>query len=193
MAETAGKLHGWQDVLAAPPGLRAEVVGGELITAPRPNPRHGRVQAVMSSELSGPFDLGRGGPGGWWILIEPDVSFGPHDIVSPDLVGWRRERVPEFPDEQPIAIRPDWICEVLSPRTARRDRTAKSDLYLHHGMPHYWLVDPDLRSLEAYEREGGRWVRLGAWTEEDTAAIPPFDAIEIRVGDLFPPPPAAPE
>ncbi|MGD2114698.1 MAG: Uma2 family endonuclease [Acidobacteriota bacterium] len=189
MAEPVKTLHGWEDILAAPEDLTAEVLGGELITSPRPHPRHGRVQAVMSAELSGPFDVGRGGPGGWWILIEPDVAFGAHDIVAPDLVGWRRKRMPAFPDEQPIFARPDWICEVLSPRTAGRDRTAKADLYLRAGVPHYWLVDPQARTLEAFEREDDRWARLGAWSDGDDAAIPPFDAIEIPVGDLFPPEP----
>jgi len=189
MSEPVRKLRGWKDILAAPEDLKAEVLGGELITSPRPHPRHGRVQAILSAEISGPFDVGRGGPGGWWILVEPDVAFGPHDIVAPDLVGWRRQRVPAFPDEQPIAIRPDWICEVLSPRTAGRDRTVKADLYLRAGVPHYWLVDPQARILEAFEIQDGRWIRLGAWTDGDEAAIPPFDAIEILVGDLFPPEP----
>lgn len=189
MAETAARLKGWQDVLAAPEDLKAEVLAGELFTMPRPHPRHGWVQAVLSSDLTAPFGQGRGGPGGWWILIEPDVLFGPHDIVSPDLVGWRRDRVPAFPDEQPISIRPDWICEVLSPRTASRDRTSKSDLYLRSGVPDYWLVDPAARILEAFELEEGGWLRLGAWGDGDRARIRPFDAVEIEVGALFPPEP----
>lgn len=186
MTEPAPKRHGWEDILAVPEGVSAEVVGGELITAPRPHPRHGSAQAVLSAEITAPFQLGRGGPGGWWILIEPDVFFGPHDIVAPDLVGWRKDRVPAFPDEQPISIRPDWICEVLSPRTARRDRTVKSDLYLRAAVPHFWLVDPQARTLEAFELQQDRWLRLGAWTDGDRAAIPPFDAVEIDVGELFP-------
>lgn len=189
MADPAPRLHGWEDILAAPEGLKSEVLGGELFTMPRPHPRHGAIQALLSAEIAGPFHLGRGGPGGWWILIEPDVFFGPHDIVAPDLVGWRRERVPVFPDEQPISIRPDWICEVLSPRTARRDRTGKSDLYLHAGVPHYWLIDPEARTLEAFEGDEARWLRLGAWGDADQARIPAFDAIEIEVGELFPPAP----
>lgn len=189
MGETATRLHGWEDILAAPEGLKAEVLGGELETFPRPHPRHGLAQAVLSAEIAGPFGRGRGGPGGWWILVEPDVAFGPHDIVAPDLVGWRRERVPDFPDEHPVSIRPDWICEVLSPRTAGRDRTAKSDLYLRSAVPHYWLVDPEARTLEAFESEEERWLRLGAWGDGDEARVPPFDAVAITSGELFPPEP----
>ncbi len=187
MSETATRLRGWADILAAPEELKAEILGGELVTSPRPHPRHAFTQAELSTDIAGAFQRGRGGPGGWWILIEPDVSFGPHDIVAPDLVGWRRARVPAFPEEQPIAIRPDWICEVLSPRTASRDRTAKSDLYLRSAVPHYWLADPEARTLEVFELEEGRWLRLGAWGDGDRARVPPFDAIELEVGALFPP------
>jgi len=191
MAETLKRPAGWQDLLALPEGgLRAEVLGGELITHPRPRPAHGRTQVILSSRLGPPFDLGEGGPGGWWIVIEPDVALGPHDIVSPDLVGWRRERMPEFPRERPITLAPDWVCEVLSPRTARRDRTIKADLYLRSGVPHYWLVDVELRTLEALEAHGERWVRLGAWSEGERARAAPFEAVEIAVGTLFPPPPS---
>jgi Uma2 family endonuclease len=189
MAEAAKRPKGWEDILAGAEGLKAEVVAGELFTMPRPHPRHGFAQAVLSADLAAPFGQGRGGPGGWWILIEPDVAFGPHDIVAPDLVGWRRDRVPSFPDEQPIAIRPDWVCEVLSPRTSGRDRTGKSNLYLSAGVPHYWLVDPQARTVEALELEAERWLRIGAWGDGDRARIPPFEAVEIDVGALFPPEP----
>jgi Uma2 family endonuclease len=191
MGETLRRLAGWEDLLALPEGGKGEVLAGELQVSPRPRPAHGRTQVILSARIGPPFDLGEGGPGGWWILIEPDVEFGPHDIVNPDLVGWRRERVPEFPTEQPVAIVPDWVCEVISPRTARRDRTVKADLYLRAGVPHFWLVDVELRTVEALEAQAGRWLRLGAWADGDRARIPPFDALEIDVGSLFPPTPAA--
>jgi Uma2 family endonuclease len=187
MAESLKRLAGWEDLAALPEGGKAEVLAGELQVFPRPRPAHGRTQAAISGSLWPPFDHGTSGPGGWWIVIEPDVQFGPHDIVNPDLVGWRRERMPAFPEVQPIAIVPDWVCEVVSPRTARRDRTVKADLYLRSGVPHYWLVDIDLRAIEALEAHSGRWVRLGAWSDGERARIPPFDAIEIEVGSLFPP------
>ncbi len=145
---------------------------------------------VLSADLGGPFDLGRGGPGGWWIVVEPDVRFGVNDIASPDLAGWLRARMPTFPTERPIDEAPDWICEVLSPATARRDRTIKANLYLRGGVSYYWLIDPDLRTLEALEAHGGAWIRRGAWGDGEKAAIPPFAAVTLTISDLFPPLPS---
>ncbi len=119
-------------------------------------------------------------PGGWWIVIEPEVELSRHDVYIPDLAGWRRSRVPVLPDTRPVKIVPDWVCEVTSPSTSRNDRVRKADGYLRGGVPHYWLVDLDSRTLEAWEARDGAWVRLGAWTEDDTARIPPFDAVELR-------------
>lgn len=186
MAESLRKLAGWPEILATSEDLRAEVLAGELFTSPRSRPPHGRVQGVLAHRLGGPFDYD-GDPGGWWILPETDVSFSAHDIVSPDLAGWRRTRVPVFPEERPIEIAPDWVCEVLSPTTARHDRVAKADLYARGGVGHYWLVDPGLRTLEALVLESGRWLRLGAWTDGDRARVAPFEAVEIDIGGLFPP------
>jgi Uma2 family endonuclease len=191
MADPLRKPAGWAELVAAPAGLEAEVIGGELWTHPRPRPEHGRAQGALTYGLFGAFDFGRGGPGGWWLIPEVDVAFGPHDIVSPDLAGWRRERGSEFPRERPIRVHPDWVCEVLSPSTQRRDRLQKAQLYLEGGVQCYWLVDTDARLLEAFEAQEGRWVRLGAWGDEDVARVPPFGAVELTVGDLFLP--AAPD
>lgn len=187
MAEPLRRPASWPDLLALGEEAEAELIDGEILMSPRSKPVHGYLQAGLASSLFGPFTQGLIGPGGWWIVIECDVALSPHDIVSPDLVGWRRERVPAFPAERPVAVVPDWICEVLSPGTTRYDRIVKANLYLKSGVPFYWLVDPEERTLEALGAEEGRWVRLGAWTDEDTARIPPFEAIEINVGMLFPP------
>lgn len=187
MADPLRRPAGWAEILAAPEGVEAEVIAGELWTHPRPRPVHGRVQHLLGGAVGFPFDLGIGGPGGWWIVSEPDISFAPHDIVNPDVAGWRRERVPVFPEERPIAVRPDWVCEILSPSTARRDRLDKSNLYLRHSVPWYWLIDTDARLLQAFEAHAGRWVLLGTWGDTDLARVPPFDAVELVVGNLFPP------
>lgn len=190
MGEPARRLATWDDLLQAPDDGRVwEILGGSLEAQPRPRPTHGAVQGLIFSDLAGPFYRGRGGPGGWWLVIEPDVELEPHEIVAPDLAGWRRERLPQLPAERPVRVRPDWVCEVASPSNRWRDRGRKADLYLRFGVPHYWIVDPDDRGLEAFEARGGTWVRLGAWTDGDTPRIPPFDAIELDVGGLFPPRP----
>ena len=182
----------WEDLLATPEdGLKYEILAGSLEALPSPLPGHRLAQGVLVSELHAPFFRGRGGPGGWWILIEPDVYLGANDIVSPDLVGWRRERVPTFPATRPITDVPDWICEVLSPSNERRDRIHKAELYLTAGVHFYWIIDVGERTLEAYRSQQGAWMRLGAWTDGDNPRIAPFEAIELEVGSLFPPPAVA--
>ncbi len=192
MAQPIHRPAGWREILEAPGDLKAEVLGGELILQPRPRLEHGIAQSNLSGLVTPPFSFGEGGPGGWWIAIEPDLCFDAEHIVSPDLVGWRRERVPWPPSERPVTTVPDWICEILSPASRRRDRFEKAELYLRGGVPFYWLLDLDARGLEAFEAVDGRWLRLGAWTAEHRAAVPPFEAIEIEIGRLFPPEPPAP-
>ncbi|MCS6796992.1 MAG: Uma2 family endonuclease [Myxococcota bacterium] len=186
---TAPRLATYDDLVALPEGERAEIVAGSLELAPAPLPRHARVQRALSRLIGGPFDDddGRGGPGGWWILLEVDVRLGPHDIVRPDLSGWRRQRLPEPWDLRPIDVVPDWVCEVVSPASARLDRVVKVRLYREAGVSAYWMVDPDARVLEALVREGSRWVEAGRYGDGDVARIAPFEAVELEVARLFPP------
>ncbi|HHH27508.1 MAG TPA: Uma2 family endonuclease [Polyangiaceae bacterium] len=164
-------------------------MAGELVVSPSPLPRHSRAQRALGRFVGGPFDDddGRGGPGGWWILLEVDVELGPHDVVRPDLAGWRRPRLPSPWDERPVRIVPDWIGEVVSPSNAARDRVDKRRLYAEHGVGHYWIVDPGARTLEALRLDGASWVEVGSFGDGDVARIAPFEAIELDVGRLFPP------
>jgi Uma2 family endonuclease len=168
-----------------------EVLAGELVERMAPLPEHGRAQRTLGRLIGGPYDDddGKGGPGGWWVLMEIDVELGPHDIVRPDLVGYRRERLPSPWGLRPLRIVPDWICEVLSPSNERNDRVVKSELYARVGVPFYWIVEPTERVLEAYCLEGSRWVKLGAWTDGAAARIAPFEETALDVGQLFPPRP----
>jgi Uma2 family endonuclease len=187
MGEPARHLATWDDLLQTPDDGRVwEVLDGSLEAQPRPRPAHSHSQIQLAAELVGPFDRGRGGPGGWRLLFEPEIELEAHEIVVPDLAGWRRERMPELPAERPIRVRPDWVGEVASPSNRWRDRGRKADLYLRVGVPHYWIVDPDERSLEAFEARGGAWVRLGAWTDGAEPHVPPFEAIALEVASLFP-------
>jgi Uma2 family endonuclease len=186
----APTLATYEDLLALPEGTRGEIVAGELHLSSSPRPRHSRTQRALSSFIGRPFDDDddHGGPGGWWILTEVDVRLSPHDIVRPDLVGWRRERLGADPwDTLPIDVIPDWICEVLSPSNAAHDRVTKRRLYARHHVPYYWLVDPQTRTLEALRLDGVLWVETGSWGEGDVARVEPFDAIELDIGRLFVP------
>lgn len=187
--EPAGKLATYDDLLTLAEDVKAEVVSGSLIALPSPLPRHAKVQRALGSFVGGPFDDedGRGGPGGWWILLEVDVRLSAHDIVRPDLAGWRREHLPEPWDQRPIETRPDWVCEILSPSNVAHDRVHKRRLYAAHGVPYYWIVDPEARTLEALRLHEGAWVDAGSYDDTATARVPPFEAIELEVGRLFPP------
>ncbi len=160
---SAPRLATYDDLLALPEDVRAELIAGSVRVLPSVLPRHAMVQRALGRFVGGPFDDddGHGGVGGWWILPEVDVRFGVHDVVRPDMAGWRRPRLPEPWDVRPIDVVPDWICEVVSPSDARTDRITKARLYLEAGVPAYWLVDPETRVLEALLGEGQRWVEAG--------------------------------
>jgi Uma2 family endonuclease len=188
-SDPARRLATYDDVLAAG-DERVEVIGGQFETLPSARPRHGRVARAIAGAIGGPFDDddGRGGPGGWWILTEVDVRLSPHDIVRPDVAGWRKERLTDL-DTLPIDVRPDWVCEVLSPGTRLRDTRDKRRLFASAGISHYWLLDPDDRTLLALVLEADRWIEQGLYAEGDLARIAPFEALELDVGRLFPPTP----
>ena len=182
MASPQRQLATYADLLALPEDTRAEILGGEVHLSPALLPRHSKAQGSARRFLGGPSDDddARGGPGGWWIFVEVDVMLGPHDVVRPDLAGWRRDRLPQPGLKRPIDVVPDWVCEVLSPSTAARDRITKRRLYAQAGIPFYWLIDPELRAVEALALRDGAWVELGVVDDTATARIAPFGD---RVGD----------
>jgi len=175
----------YADIEAAPEHLVAEIIDGELLTRPRPSLRHGTAAAALANELMSPFQKGLGGPGGWVFVVEPELKIGSH-IVVPDIVGWRGERLTGYPDTNYVEIPPDWLCEVLSVSTEKRDRTVKMRVYAEAGIPHMWLLDPRQQILEAFELREGLWTRLGAWNSADQVSAAPFDAITISLADLWP-------
>ena len=186
MSEGARSLASFSDLLAlgdAP----AEVVRGVVVYKAEPSAEHGDSQLALGAFLRQHFHRppGRGGPGGWWILTEVDVQLGPHDIVRPDVAGWRREHTPERPVGRPIAARPDWICEVLSESNAATDQVDKFRLYAEARVPFYWICDPTRRILTVYRLVAdGFAVALQAKAGELVTA-PPFESIPLRIGILF--------
>lgn len=174
----------YEDVLAAPAHRVAEIVNGTLITSPRPAPRHSRASSTLGIKIGGAFDLGSGGPGGWWILDEPELHLG-RDVMVPDLAGWRRDRLPRLPEESHFSLSPDWVCEVLSDSSRRHDRAVKMPLYASHGVAHLWLVDPVAHTLEAFSLEGHRWVLVGSYVDEDVVRATPFESLELALAPLW--------
>lgn len=174
----------YADVLAAPENMIAEILDGELRLSPRPAPPHARASSRLGYLLGPPYELGRGGPGGWLIMDEPELHLI-DDVLVPDLAGWRIERMPRLPPEAYFEIVPDWVCEVLSPSTKRIDRLRKFPLYAKHGVAHAWIVDPDDRSLETYSLFRERWQVGDAGSDDERGRFAPFDAIELELGLLW--------
>jgi Uma2 family endonuclease len=179
-----GKPATYEDIVALPEHLVGELIDGELIVSPRPTPRHALASSTLGVDLGGPFDRGRGGPGGWRLLDEPELHFG-RDVLVPDLAGWRRERMPRLPKTAYFELAPDWICEVLSPSTGLVDRTRKLDIYTAQKVGWLWLLDPLQRTLEVLRLEGPSWMMAGNFGGDQTARIPPFDAIALELAALW--------
>ena len=175
----------YQDVLDAPAHRVAEIVDGTLYTHPRPAMPHARASSSLGVKIGGPFDYDAGGPGGWWIIFEPELHLD-EDILVPDLAGSFRERMLDYPDTAYVTLSPDWVCEVLSPSTRRLDLHGKRPVYAREGVRHLWLVDPTDRTLEAFEFREGEWVLIASAKDDDPISIRPFDAITFSLGDLWP-------
>jgi Uma2 family endonuclease len=180
----SGRPATYEDLLAVPEHLVAEIIDGELYTSPRPAPRHADATAGLIGALREPFDRGRGGPGGWRILIEPELHFG-RDVLVPDLAGWRRDRLPELPQEAYFTLAPDWVCEVQSPSTASLDRLEKLRVYAREQVRCVWLVDPIATTVEVFGLEAGRWVLTFTAGGSETIPLPPFDDLPLDLTLLW--------
>ena len=175
----------YADLMAAPAHLVAEIIGGRLITHPRPAPRHATAASRLGAILGRSFDWALGGkPGGWWIIDEPELHLGP-DVLVPDLGGWLRERMPELPETAWFETAPDWVCEVLSPSTLRYDKGEKRDIYAANGVAHLWHVDPTARLLEVFVLTGGQWLLFRTFRDDEVVTAPPFDAVPFELGLLW--------
>ena len=176
----------YQDVLDAPPHRVAEIVDGVLHVNPRPALPHALATSAIEQSIGAAFQIGRGGPGGWWIIFEPELHLS-DDILVPDLAGWRRARMPVFPDAPYATLAPDWVCEVLSPSTRKLDLHGKRAVYGREQVGHLWLVDPADRTLEAFELRAGEWVLIATAQDDAPVRIRPFDVVTFSLGELWPP------
>ncbi len=186
VGDPAKRRATYEDLLAVPEGLTAELIRGVLVTQPRPAAPHARAATRLSTKLGGPFDLGNGGPGGWVLLYEPELHLHGGNVLVPDLAGWRRERMPQLPmNAAAFELAPDWVCEVLSPGTGATDRADKVPLYAAEGVRHVWLVDPLLRTLEVLRIDGTTYRVVGTWRDDAVVRPEPFGAIELDIASLW--------
>ena len=184
MAPTLRRPPTYADLVALPANVVGEIVAGELHASPRPASKHAAASSYLGGELYAPFGRGRGGPGGWIILDEPELHLG-DDVLVPDLAGWRRTRMPEVPDTAAFTLAPDWVAEVLSPSTSRLDRVGKLPIYAREAVPHVWLVDPVAEVLEVYRLEHDRYTLLLTADGKTAVRAEPFNAIELPLASLW--------
>ncbi len=184
--QVAYQLDLYDKLAALPETVVGEILNGQLYTHPRPTGPHALAASRLDADIEIPYGRGRGGPGGWWIIMEPEVHLvRDREVAVPDIAGWRRARMPHVPKGHRFEVVPDWVCEIASPSNAATDRKVKMPLYAHYGVRHAWLVDPGTRTLEAFESRKGKWVDIGRFSGDDRASIPPFDAITIALAELW--------
>lgn len=176
----------YEQLVALPDGLTGEIINGQLRTQPRPAWPHSLAGSRLGADIEGPYGRGRGGPGGWWIIDEPEVHFIlDTEITVPDIAGWRKARMPSPPEGHKIQIVPDWVCEIFSPSSKSTDREEKMPLYARYGVRFTWLVDPKTHTLETYELADAKWQPSGIFRDDDTVSVAPFDEIVIQLADLW--------
>lgn len=190
MSSSPGRREAsYEDVLRSPEHVIAEVLNGDLFTSPRPAGPHAEAASVLTMDLGGAFHRGRGGPGGWIILYEPELHLG-RDILVPDVAGWLRSRLPAVPAAAFLELAPDWACEVISPGSERIDRERKLPIYARERVPHVWLVNPLERMVEVFRLDGDGYRLVVTRGGTDRVRLEPFHAIEIELEALWPTPPA---
>lgn len=188
MPDAQGPSATLADLLAIPEENRLhELLSGTLVRKATSSGEHGGAQAGVVGAVGPAYQRkpGSGGPGGWWIATEVECLLPAGSLVRPDVLGWRRERSPERPTGTPVELRPDWVCEVVSPSNANTDTVMKLRLYHEAEVPHYWIVDPRDSTLTVMRWSDEGYVTLPRAERGETVRAAPFDAIEVEVGVLL--------
>ena len=185
VSRTETKAATYKDLFSLPHNVVGEILAGELVTHSRPAPRHARAASVIGARLLSEFDTRSDGEGGdWWILYEPECHLG-EDILVPNSAGWRKTTMPELPDTAWFPVRPDWVCEVLSPATAKYDRGVKREIYAREGVGHYWLVDLVERIVEVFALQDSNWMLIETATDNAVASLVPFETLPFDLAALW--------
>ncbi len=180
-----GRGATYKDLCEVPDHLVAEILEGDLWVSPHPAPRHQHTAAMLTAEIVPPFQHGNGGPGGWWLMYEPEIHLN-DDVLVPDLAGWRRDRLSKIGDKAHMTQAPQWVCEILSPSTEKIDRNQKLRIYAREGVCHVWLVHPIKRTLEVLRLADGRFVGLTTLKDDAVAQAEPFDAVPFPLTRIWP-------
>lgn len=176
----------YEDIEELPLGWVGEILEDELYAHPRPAWSHMEAMQALSAHLVARFQEGKGSLGGWWLGVEPELHFG-REVLVPDLAGWRRERRPHPPNRSGHFTRvvPDWVCEVLSPSTARVDRCRKMPIYFREGVSQAWLIDPRQCTLEVYRRGSTDWRLVTTYAGNVTVCAEPYDVVPLDLTLLW--------
>lgn len=187
MATEKNRPATFADLLKLGDAVRAEVIHGDIVEKASPTAEHGVAQRGIAGFVGRRFHRRGGGrwPGGWWIATEVDVEYRAHELCRHDVVGWRRDRVSECPKGRPVRIRPDWVCEILSPSNEKRDLVDKMHVLREAGVPHYWIVNPEEKVLVVHRLDDRGWVVVLSASEGETVRAEPFEAVELSVDILF--------
>jgi Uma2 family endonuclease len=186
MATLSRKLSTAEELLTHANADRCEIVAGELVEKAAPSPGHSFAAAKLVGEIH-PYNRrpGRRGPGGWWVFTEIHVAYPRGERYCHDLAGWRRTRLDLRPREWPVRVRPDWVCEIVSPKHERNDLIVKPRVL--HGVEvlHYWVVDPEELLLLVHRWSPDGYTVVQRATAGETLRAEPFDAIDLAVSALF--------
>lgn len=175
------------DLIARGDTDRLEIVGGSVVEKAMPSPAHAQTEAKLAAAFD-PYNRksgGRGGPGGWWLFTEIHVSYPNGEIYCHDAAGWRRDRVPERPNEWPVRVRPDWVGEIVSPRHEKDDLVTKPRTLLAAEVPHYWVLDPEETVLLVHRWSRDGYIVVLRASVGEVVRAEPFDGIELDVATLF--------
>jgi Uma2 family endonuclease len=176
----------YRDLERLPDNVTGELIEGELYASPRPSAKHSVATSGLVIDIGNAYQRARSGPGGWWIIAEPELHFTRNVVVLvPDIAGWRAERIPDMPEDHRFVVIPDWVCEVLSPSTSRLDWAKKLPIYARNGVAHVWFVDPVAQTVQVMRLSDGQYTLASIHSGDDKMRAEPFDAIEIDLTALW--------
>ncbi|MEL7231314.1 MAG: Uma2 family endonuclease [Pseudomonadota bacterium] len=179
-----GRPATFEDLDIYPEGLAVELIDGLMEIQPQPTNRHRFLQSRLNLMLNAIFDDGVGKLDGWLIMFEPEIRLEARALV-PDVAGWRKDRAAHFSEIAHADVAPDWLCEILSPSTAKRDRTTKMDQYAAWGVQNMWIIDPELRTLESYRLVSDKWLLVKTYDDKGSVHIEPVLDAELDLDELW--------